>query len=472
MDAGGFARDREGDRGESLARHRHGQHGRPRALRGRGREPRLRRRHAVLRGRAARRADGSGLDDPRRHARGPVPREGDTRAGLEAARAGGRRGRAGARALLAGAAARARDGAAGELRRQQRVGRRSALQRHRHPDDRERPAPRPRLAVDLLRVAPGIAQRSSRAAQRERRRLPGRAGCDPRPERARELGGDHESDGRGRRVPGRAARVRRVLRPLRAAHHRLHQVGRHFLPGRVQRLGPLQREQARRRHPRQSGARYGLASPHGAVPQLRACDRRRGPLGVRDRRRDDRARAPVHGFPRHRRGRDLPGLGPRPEPRRVPHRARELRLRLAELGLHRRRGEPRVFLERRAAAARRPRGRPDRPHARAGLRARRRLGPRELGAGRGAVAGPGDPVRGAARGRDAADRESAERLLRERQQRPGRHEPRQRRAEPAAPRQAGRDLLPLARLRRGAPRRPHHAPDQGEDPVGRADLRE
>ena len=65
--------------------------------------------------------------------------------------------------------------------------------------------------------------------------------------------------------------------------------------------------------------------------------------------------------------------------------------------------------------------------------------------------------------RDAAAPQPAGRLLRQRQQRPGRHHPGQRPAEPGAARR--RHLLPQQRLRRH-PRRAHHRP-----PPGRAGRR-
>ena len=64
---------------------------------------------------------------------------------------------------------------------------------------------------------------------------------------------------------------------------------------------------------------------------------------------------------------------------------------------------------------------------------------------------------------DAADGEPGERLLRERQQRSGRHHPGQRPAEPIADVEPERDLLPESGLRHRTPRGPHHAADRGRD---------
>ena len=71
---------------------------------------------------------------------------------------------------------------------------------------------------------------------------------------------------------------------------------------------------------------------------------------------------------------------------------------------------------------------------------------------------PGHPLRDPAVRRDAAAPQPAGRLLRQRQQRPGRHHPGQRPAEPGAARR--RHLLPQQRLRRH-PRRAHHRAASG-----------
>jgi penicillin amidase len=76
-----------------------------------------------------------------------------------------------------------------------------------------------------------------------------------------------------------------------------------------------------------------------------------------------------------------------------------------------------------------------------------------VGSGHTPAAAPGDTVRDLPAGRDAAGGEPARRLVRQREQRPGRHQPGQRPAQPAA--RGRRHLLPQRRLRR-LPRGAHH----------------
>ena len=141
----------------------------------------------------------------------------------------------------------------------------------------------------------------------------------------------------------------------------------------------------------------------------------------------------------------------REEPVRLREGPAVVRRRLAELVVRRPPRPHRVLHQRRAAAARGPAGRPRRrrPAVPGAERDRRQ----RVAAGRAPLPRPGPAVRDPAGGRDAAHDRPAQRVLRQREQRPGRHHAGQR---PARPAPAGRrDLLPQPRLRRAA-RRPDH----------------
>ena len=310
-------------------------------------------------------------------------------------------------------------------------------------------------------------ERSPRADERERRRLPGRAGRDPRPERARHLGRHDEPDGRLRRLPARSHRVGRpAALPGRAAWSPRASIGRHPLKIEVG-LSANRQRRADRQRGRTPACRSAGSSPRRSTTSAGASGRSsRSTIpacssgAARPTRSCSSSRASTP------RASSRPsGSGTARGTSRVPARARELRLRLAELGLRGRRRQPRVLLERRAAAAQGPRERRGR-RASAVLRARRRERREQLGVRPRALPGPVDPVRGPPVRGDAAAAESAERLLREREQRPGRHEPRQRSAEPAPPVEAERHLLPNAELLERAARRPHHAADRAAAPAG------
>src|SRR5262249_32934253 len=88
------------------------------------------------------------------------------------------------------------------------------------------------------------------------------------------------------------------------------------------------------------------ATPHppGSLPKLRHHHRtRRSAPTPTALRHHGRARAPVHGLPRHPAAPDLLDLEPGAEPEPVPGRSREVRRGLAELGLRRRGREPRLL---------------------------------------------------------------------------------------------------------------------------------
>ena len=152
--------------------------------------------------------------------------------------------------------------------------------------------------------------------------------------------------------------------------------------------------------------------------------------------------------------RDVPRLGHGARPGRLRGRAAVLRQRHAELRLRRHRRQHRLLHQLRDADPRGPAG--------ADPSTERRRG--SSGTARAATSGcpcstrsPGQavpyeilPVR-----RDAAPRQPAGGLARQREQRPGRDDARQQPAEPAAARR--RHLLPERRVRRGLPRGPDHA---------------
>ena len=453
VDARRHARDRQGDRGEPLARHRHRAStrrsptycaaGAPRrrastAPRCSSRTCTASRRWIRPRRCPTRPARRPFVDAP------PVPIDCDARRSANVA-AGGARPRERARG---DAAARGRDAPPRAPDRQQRVGRRGEPAPHGGvPIIANDPHLVARRAVDVLREAPASSRTipSTGPMNVSGVDLPGRAVRDPRPERAHHLGRDDQPDGRHRRLPrharARPSECRDATRSLASfcieSDGVLHPVEIEV----VRRTSSTRSATASSTTSCDGGAR--LADP-GAISftvpfRSFGADRRHRGSGrcfARRRDRDDGADAPVHRLPRDRRGADLPALESRAESRRVPRRARGASTSARRTG-------PTPTSTATSATSRAPSCRCARD-LEAGavvglppvLRARRLSGLEQLGPRSGALAGPGDPVRDAARTTRCRRRESAERLLREREQRPGRHLARQRPAEPAPPRRS------------------------------------
>ena len=270
--------------------------------------------------------------------------------------------------------------------------------------DRERSAPLARSALDLLPIGPGARRRAG-----VRQHLRRHSRRDPRLQPAHRLG-LHQQPGRCHRYlqgAGGAGRdlAQRLVHAL-SRKPRMADSDSANLPRQCRRK---RRDDSRRR--RHSGGDAGHAEARRRAHHLLRCSDRRGVQRAVHRLRAD---AGSRGFPAHQ---------PRTQPGRFQGGAAVLRLRLAELRLRRRRGQHRVLHDRRSSGARGPAG-VHRQRRAAVVRAQR-PGRKRMAAGAEPSAQPGDPARDPAVCRDAADHQSARRIVRERQQRSCRSDPRQ-----------------------------------------------